>query len=120
MINQLFRKYPDIDLLKDILNAFGLKYFDESIKFTYHRLDYYNTVEALTLLKPRIIDIYISCKSYYAIILNNKHAITFFRQICNLFNYKLKCTNITKDRTYSISKNKNNNIIKKNITLKFD
>lgn len=119
MINQLFKNLPNIILLRDILNAFGFTNFNENIKFTYHRLEYYNTIEKLTLLKPRLQELYLDCKSYYTIIKKNIHAITLLRQICRLFNYSLVSSNLRQIRTYSIIKKKNN-VIKKDIIIKFD
>tara|TARA_B100000674_G_C37470296_1_gene746706 strand:- start:231 stop:650 length:420 start_codon:yes stop_codon:yes gene_type:complete len=86
--NQLFRKKVPLELVLKILNAFGLKDFEDRTNFSRKILDKIKTVDKIKELKPELEKYYLPCKSRtYLSGLNNKNVITILRQCCKLYNY---------------------------------
>ena len=87
--NQLFRMIPDLHIVKEILEAFGLDDIEDTRLFTKeHRIDI-ATVEKMTELHDKLKEYYFPCKSKkYLVDLNVKKCITILRQFVKIHDYK--------------------------------
>lgn len=84
--NQLFKTLPSHELCLEILDAFGLKSLDDTTNFSKKDLEILNTVEKLYILKPKLENCYIQCKSRtYLNDITPKNSITILRQILRIF-----------------------------------
>jgi hypothetical protein len=87
--NQLFRMIPDLLIVKDILEAFGLDNLEDTRLFTKEHMNDINTVQKLTELHDRLKEYYLPCKSKkYIVDLNEKKCITIMRQFVKIHDYK--------------------------------
>ena len=109
--NQNFNKNPDMQIIQSILETFGLDNLEDDRFFTKEHMKEIKTVENLTLLKEKLNEYYLPCKSkIYLKDLTEKKCITILRQLLKLYNYSLNSTekycNSTKYIVYSIIYNK--------------
>ena len=119
MINQLFRKKPDIEFLIKLLNCFGLQNIEDKTEFTKDNLIKINTVNKINNLLPELINYYLPCKyNFFLKNLTINKCITILKQILRLFDYQLKKREhvISKIKIiyYFLRKNLNNNILIEN------
>jgi hypothetical protein len=64
MINQLFTKNPDREIVLDILDAFGYQNFNNIDQpFNKKDLDKRKTIEKIQRLRPKLEEYYIPCKA---------------------------------------------------------
>ena len=124
MINQLFSKIPDREIILEILNAFGIQNLNNIDQpFNKKDLDKRKTVEKMQKIKNKLEEYYIPCKAkiYLKKKLTNRSIMTILRQFIKnegyFINYwetyvdGIKTTyyqikeNIksTKDKTYVVS-----------------
>ncbi len=124
MINQLFSKIPDREIILEILNAFGIQNLNNIDQpFNKKDLEKRKTVEKLQKIKNKLEEYYIPCKAkiYLKKKLTNRSIMTILRQFLKnegyFINYwetyvdGIKTTyyqikeNIksTKDKTYVVS-----------------
>ena len=86
--DQLFKEYPTTELVKQVLNAFGLRGLDDNTPFSRADLHRRETVSNLTKLKPYLEKCYIPCKARtYLNNLTEKNVITILRQILKHLGY---------------------------------
>lgn len=86
--DQLFKEYPTTELVKQVLNAFGLRGLDDNTPFSRADLQRRETVINLTKLKPYLEKYYIPCKARtYLNNLTEKNVITILRQILKHLGY---------------------------------
>lgn len=124
MLNQLFSKIPDREIILEILNAFGIQNLNNIDQpFNKKDLEKRKTVEKLQKIKNKLEEYYIPCKAkiYLKKKLTNRSIMTILRQFIKnegyFINYwetyvdGIKTTyyqikeNIksTKDKTYVVS-----------------
>jgi len=124
MLNQLFSKIPDREIILEILNAFGIQNLNNIDQpFNKKDLEKRKTVEKLQKIKNKLEEYYIPCKAkiYLKKKLTNRSIMTILRQFLKnegyFINYwetyvdGIKTTyyqikeNIksTKDKTYVVS-----------------
>lgn len=123
MINQLFKRRPNKEELKKILNCYGLKTLDsDNLRITIYNLEYIDTINKLNNILYILTELYLNCKYHFIENITNRKAITILRQILRLYNKKMKFYNskrfIPFYKIYNIelkSKIKINN----NVKLKF-
>jgi len=127
--NQLFKSYPDKELIIKLLNIFGIIDFSDNHFFTKEDLIELDTVLQLNKLKDELEIYYIPCKAkIYLKDINEKRAITILRQFLKTHNYSLfskeKYIQNIKYNTYtliSIDNNVNINKIKdRKIVINFE
>jgi hypothetical protein len=88
--NQNFRKNPDIQIIQSILETFGLDNLEDDRFFTKEHMKEINTKENLNLLKSKLNEYYLPCKSkIYLNNINEKKCITILRQFVKNYNYKV-------------------------------
>ena len=88
--NQLFRKIPPRNMVIKILNAFGLKDFNDQKYFSRKDLESINCVQKINEMKNILGEYYLPCKSRtYLNDLTNKNSITILRQIVKLYDYNV-------------------------------
>jgi hypothetical protein len=88
--NQNFRKNPDIQIIQSILETFGLDNLEDDRFFTKEHMKESNTKENLNLLKSKLNEYYLPCKSkIYLNNINEKKCITILRQFVKNYNYKV-------------------------------
>lgn len=88
--NQLFRKIPPRNMVIKILNAFGLKDFNDQKYFSRKDLESINCVQTINEMKNILGEYYLPCKSRtYLNDLTNKNSITILRQIVRLYDYNV-------------------------------
>lgn len=94
----IFRAFPPIDLITQILEAFGLKGLDDAGWFTkeHVRLDILDTV------LPELDPYYIPCKSFYLRDLTSLRAITILRQVLKTQGVTLKTSERARAMWYHI------------------
>ena len=93
--NQLFRILPDIEVVKNLLEAFGLTSLDDNNFFTKNTMKENNTVDILTSMKQQLETYYLPCKSkVYIDNITDKKCITILRQFLKVHGYTL----ISKER----------------------
>jgi hypothetical protein len=124
MINQLFSKNPDREIMLEILSAFGFQSFNNIDQpFNKKDLEKRKTLEKLQKLKPRLEEFYIPCKAklYLNKKMTSRTIMTILRQFLKnegyFINYwetyvdgvkttyyQIKEDNkITKEKTYVVS-----------------
>ncbi len=129
VLKQLFISTPPIDLLKDIINGFGLKNLNDKKEFCYLDMDNLNTLNVFHTLENELRKYYLPCKQKIYLndinLLTNKEAITILRQLLKIHDYDLNSREkfikgikysvykiITKqDKLFNIKKNKNKEIV---------
>ena len=90
MKNQNFNKNPDMQIIQSILETFGLDNLEDDRCFTKEHMTEIKTVENLTLLKEKLNEYYLPCKSkIYLKDLTEKKCITVLRQFVKNYNYKV-------------------------------
>ena len=92
MINQLFTKNPDREIILDILNAFGYQSFNNIDQpFNKKDLEKKITVEKMQKLKPKLEEYYIPCKAkiYLKKKLTSRSIMTILRQFLKSEGYFL-------------------------------
>jgi hypothetical protein len=83
MINQLFSKIPDREIILEILNAFGIQNLNNIDQpFNKKDLDKRKTVEKMQKIKNKLEEYYIPCKAkiYLKKKLTNRSIMTILRQ----------------------------------------
>ena len=132
VIKQLFISIPPIDLLKNIINGFGLKNLNDKKEFCYLDMNNLNTLNVFHSLENELRKYYLPCKQkiYFNNInmLTNKEAITILRQLLKIHDYDLNSREkFIKGIKYSVYKiiSKNEKIFnltkkKKEIIISFD
>lgn len=83
MINQLFSKTPDREIILEILNAFGIQNINNIDQpFNKKDLDKRKTVEKMQKIKNKLEEFYIPCKAkiYLKKKLTNRSIMTILRQ----------------------------------------
>jgi len=121
VVNQLFIEKPPHDLLDKIIKAFGLNDINDSREFTHIDMDTHNTINIIKTNSTDLSKYYIPCKRkiYFENIENidNKAAITIFRQLLKAHNYDLhskeKFIKNVKYLVYKIVNKQDKNILKK-------
>lgn len=121
VVNQLFIEKPPNDLLDKIIKAFGINDINDSREFTYIEMDTNNTLNIIKNNATELSKYYIPCKRkiYFDNIdnLDNKGAITIFRQLLKAHNYDLhskeKFIKNVKYLVYKIVNKQDKNILKK-------
>lgn len=129
VLKQLFISTPPIELLKKIINAFGLKNLNDKKEFCYLDMDKLNTLNVFHTLENELRKYYLPCKQKIYFndinILTNKEAITILRQLLKIHDYDLNSREkfikgikysvykiVTKqDKLFNIKKNKNKEIV---------
>lgn len=92
MINQLFRKEPDREILLDLINAFGYQNLNQIDQpFTKNDLETRKTIDKLQKLKPKLEEYYIPCKAknFLNKKITVKNALTILRQFIKCEGYYL-------------------------------
>tara|TARA_B100001057_G_C22222215_1_gene708692 strand:+ start:112 stop:504 length:393 start_codon:yes stop_codon:yes gene_type:complete len=117
MLNQLFSKKPDKEIMNKILRCFSLDSLDDKKFFTKKYLADINTVHNIKKIIDDLSKYYIPCKrKTYLENINEKKAITILRQFIRVFDYflfsKEKYINGEKYIIYQVNLCKNKNIIK--------
>jgi len=90
-INQLFKKKPSKEFIKDILILYGLENFEDNKQFTRKDLKNLNLCDNISKISHTFKDYYLPCK--YKIYLQNisiKKSITLLRQLLKLYDYNVK------------------------------
>jgi hypothetical protein len=90
-INQLFKKKPSKEFIKDILILYGLENFEDNKQFTRKDLKNLNLCDNISKISHKFKDYYLPCK--YKIYLQNisiKKSITLLRQLLKLYDYNVK------------------------------
>lgn len=111
--DQLFKEYPTIELVRKVLNAFGLKDLNDNTTFSRMDLKKRNTLGNIAKLKPCLEKCYIPCKARtYLNNLTEKNVVTILRQTLRHFGYnvfsKEKYTRGNKFIIYHIDKTPSN------------
>ena len=87
--NQLFKIIPDVKIVQEILDAFGLDNLEDTRLFTKEHMNDINTVEQLRELNDKLNEYYLPCKSKkYLVNLDEKKCITVLRQFIKIHEYK--------------------------------
>ena len=87
--NQLFKIIPDLQIIQNILNAFGLDNLEDTRLFTKEHMKDINTVDQMKELSDKLKEYYLPCKSKkYLINLDEKKCITILRQFAKIHYYK--------------------------------
>ena len=105
--NQNFRKNPDMQIIRSILETFGLDNLEDDRFFTKEHMKEIKTKENITLLKTKLEEYYLPCKSKnYLNNITEKKCITILRQLVKNFNYKVigieKSVKGNKETTYRL------------------
>ena len=88
--NQNFKINPDSQIIQSILDTFGLENLEDDRLFTKDHMKEINTVQNIELLKSKLEEYYIPCKSrIYLNGLTEKKVITILRQFVKNYNYKV-------------------------------
>ena len=81
MKNQLFKKYPNDEIIKKLLNCFGLDDLNDNRHFSRDDLKKSGSVEKIYNMKDELNNYYIPCKARtYLNDLNEKNIITILKQ----------------------------------------
>ena len=136
IINQLFVKKPPIELINNLIKAFGLNDINDTREFSQLDIEKHNTLEVLKGFENDLLECYIPCKQkkYINDIQNitHKNAINIFRQFLKSHNFDLyskeKFIKGIKYSVYKIttklekesSKKTKKQALKKEITIVFD
>jgi len=105
--NQLFKTIPDLQIIQEILESFGLDDLEDTRLFTKEHMKDINTVEKICKLNDKITEYYLPCKSKkYLTKLDEKKCITVLRQFIKIHDYKCigmeKSTKGRKQMTYRL------------------
>ena len=97
--NQLFKINPDINIIQEILDAFGLENLEDNRLFTKDHMKEIRTSSKIIELNEKLINYYLPCKSKKYLLkekdLNKeKKSITILRQFIKTMNYN--CVGIEK------------------------
>jgi len=129
VLKQLFISKPPIELLKKIINGFGLSTLHDKKEFSYLDMNELNTLNIFHTLENDLRKYYIPCKQkiYFDNMnnLTNKEAITILKQLLKIHDYDLNSREkfikgikysiykiITKqEKIFNIQKKKNKEII---------
>ena len=113
--NQLFKKYPQKDLVIQLLNVIGFRNFDDK-KYITKSIIELDTLNKFEEYKSILKEYYIPCK--YKLYFNNiniNRLITIIRQLLKIYGYTIKSKekyiNSKKELIYSIHQLKDNTII---------
>jgi len=88
--NQNFKNNPDMMIIQSILETFGLENLEDDRFFTKEHMKEINTKDNLNLLKSKLNEYYLPCKSrIYLNELTEKKCITILRQFVKNYNYKV-------------------------------
>ena len=87
--NQLFRILPDLDIISQILETFGLTSLDDTKSITKETIQENNTIEKLIQLKDTLEHYYLPCKTMYIRDINEKRCIVILRQFIKVHGYTL-------------------------------
>jgi len=88
--NQLFKIIPDKLILTEIINLFGIDSLDDNVYFTNRDLIDLKTVEKMNDILDKLKIYYIPCKSrIYLHNIDDKRAITIFKQFLKVYNYNI-------------------------------
>lgn len=89
-INQLFTKKVEVGTLLKVLQCFGLNGLMDRKMFSKSDMVAEKTVERLKSLKTELSEYYLPCKAkVYLDDMNEKKAITVFKQLLRLYGYNL-------------------------------
>lgn len=113
--NQLFKKNPDLQIIQNILEAFGLDNIEDTRLFTKEHMHDIETVTKLNELQDKLKEYYLPCKvKKYLNDLNEKKSITLLRQFIKIYDYKCigmeKSIQGKKTMTYRLLYSKDNYI----------
>jgi|TARA_B110000971_G_C19984338_1_gene488869 hypothetical protein len=87
--NQLFKTIPDVKIVQEILESFGLDNLEDTRLFTKEHMNDINTVEQIRELHEKLDEYYLPCKSKkYLVNLDEKKCITVLRQFIKIHDYK--------------------------------
>ncbi len=88
--NQTFRNLPDMNIIKNLLETFGLENLEDSRLFTREHMVEINTVDKINEMKSKLSEYYLPCKcKNYLEDINEKKCITILRQFVKIHNYKV-------------------------------
>lgn len=80
-----------MEMCERVVQAFGLKGFDDPTYFSRKDLDTVLCVEKMVALKEDLMQYYLPCKARtYLNDLNNKNVITILRQLSRLYGYSVQ------------------------------
>lgn len=137
-ILQLFRRNIDRKLLNDLLLCFNLQGIDDCHSFSKWDLTRYNTISHFEKLIPRLIEVYLPCKSKIYLRTDTvKRCITVLKQVLKVFGHRLNsyektvgkskviyykiAQNITGSELLNLTNNSNQmTLVKKNVIITFD
>ena len=87
--SQLFKIIPDLKIIQNILEAFGLDNLEDTRLFTKNHMNDMNTIEKINKLQDKLKEFYFPCKSkIYLKNIDDKKCITLLRQFVKIYNYK--------------------------------
>tara|TARA_Y100001970_G_scaffold253952_1_gene329264 strand:+ start:523 stop:921 length:399 start_codon:yes stop_codon:yes gene_type:complete len=87
--NQLFKNTPDLQIIQELLNAFGLDNLEDTRLFTKEHMKDINTLQKINDLKEKLTEYYLPCKSKkYLFNIDEKKSITILRQFIKIHEYK--------------------------------
>ena len=87
--NQLFKTIPDVKIVQEILESFGLDNLEDTRLFTKEHMNDINTVEQIRELHEKLDEYYLPCKSKkYLVNLDEKKCIAVLRQFIKIHDYK--------------------------------
>ena len=87
--NQLFKILPDLQIIQNILEAFGLDNLEDTRLFTKDHMKDIDTVDKISQLQDKLKDYYLPCKGKkYLLDFDEKKCITILRQIIKIHDYK--------------------------------
>ena len=90
--SQLFKIIPDLKIIQNILEAFGLDNLEDTRLFTKNHMNDMNTIEKINKLQDKLKEFYFPCKSkIYLKNIDDKKCITLLRQFVKIYNNKCIC-----------------------------
>jgi hypothetical protein len=92
MINQLFSKKPDKEIILELLNAFGYQHFNNIDQpFNKKDIEKRKTIEKVMKLKPKLEEYYLPCKAkiYLKPKMTFKTVLTILRQFLKYEGYNI-------------------------------
>jgi len=87
--NQLFRILPDLDIISQLLETFGLTSLNDTKSITKETIKENNTIEKLIQLEDTLEQYYLPCKTMYIRDINEKRCIVILRQFIKVHGYTL-------------------------------
>ena len=98
VINQLFRCKPPVDLVYRYAHLFGLSGLSDKSLFGLQDMKRHNTVNRIKRdMIPDLKSLYIDCKAGFLTDINDRTAITVFRQLLRPLGLRLDRTHATVD-----------------------